>query len=131
MANMKITLTDGIKVGDETLREAELREPTAGDIIDAHEESEKLVQTIDGPRLISSPTLSGANMLRRQIVRIGNLGGPLSLSDLRRLSPRDMDALQTAAAQLEDAALGEVLAARGRGNGSGQASAPTAAGAGQ
>lgn len=119
MATITITLKDGIKVGDDTLVEAVLRSPTAGDIIDAQEESEKLVQTIDGHRLVSSPTLSGAGMLRRQVVRIGNLQGPLSLDDLRKLSPRDMEALQIATGSLDDALAVEALSDRGRGPGVG------------
>jgi len=119
MATLTITLDDGIKVGDDVLTQATLREPTAGDVIDAQEESEKLVETLDGPRLVSSPTLSGAGMLRRQIVRIGNLEGPLSMSDLRKLSPRDMHALQTAANKLDSALAGEALTDRGRDSGVG------------
>ncbi len=114
MGTLTITLTDGIKLGDDILLEAVLRTPTAGDVIDSQEESEKLVETIDGPRLVSSPTLSGVGMLRRQIVRIGNLEGPLSPSDLRKLTPRDMHALQAAANKLDDALAGEALADRGR-----------------
>jgi len=131
MATTTITLKDGLTVGTDILTDAVLRPSTAGDIIDAQEESEKLVMTKDGPRLVSSPTLSGAGMLRRQIVRIGNLQGPLGLSELRRLSPRDMEALQEAAAQLDDAAMAEVLSERGRGDRSGQTDPSAGAGAGQ
>ncbi|MDO9633351.1 MAG: phage tail assembly protein, partial [Humidesulfovibrio sp.] len=60
MATLTITLKDGFQLGADILTEATLREPTAGDVIDAQEESEKLVETLDGPRLVSSPTLSGA-----------------------------------------------------------------------
>jgi len=131
MATLTITLTDGIKLGEDILTEATLREPTAGDVIDAQEESEKLVQTIDGPRLVSSPTRSGAGVLRRQIVSIGNMQGPFDLADLRKLSTRDFTALQEAAARLEDAAMAEALSARGRGDRSGQGNAPAGAGPGQ
>lgn len=120
MATLTITLKDGITLGEDTLTEAVLRSPTAGDVMDAQEESEKLVETLDGPRLVSSPTLSGAGMLRRQIVRIGNLEGPLALSDLRKLTPRDMHALQTAANKLDDALAGEALTDRGRDTGVGK-----------
>jgi phage FluMu protein gp41 len=120
MATLTITLTDGIKLGADILTEAVLRSPTAGDVMDAQEESEKLVETIDGPRLVSSPTLSGAGMLRRQIVRIGNLDGPLSRADLAKLTPRDLLALQMAADKLDDALAGEALADRGRDSGVGK-----------
>ena len=131
MATLTITLTDGFKLGADILTEAVLREPTAGDVIDAQEESEKLVQTVDGPRLVSSPTRCGTGMLRRQIVRIGNLEGPLSREDLSRLTPRDLGTLQNAAGKLEDASFAEVLAERGRGDRSSQEAAPAGTGPGQ
>ncbi len=131
MANTIITLKDGLKIGEDRLTEAELRAPTAGDVINSQEESEKLVQTIDGPRLVSSPTVCGMGMLRRQVVRIGNLQGPLSREDLAKLTPRDLGALQLAAAVLEDAAMSEVLAERGRGDRSSQEVAPAGSGSGQ
>lgn len=119
MATITITLRDGIKVGEDTLVEAVIRTPTGGDIIDSQEESEKLVMTPGGPRLVSSPSLAGAGMLRRQVVRIGNLQGPLSREDLARLSPRDMRALQLAGESMENAVAGEALSDRGRDSGAG------------
>ncbi|SNS05540.1 Mu-like prophage FluMu protein gp41 [Humidesulfovibrio mexicanus] len=120
MNTLTLTLMDGLAIGEDVLKEAVLRASTCGDIIEAHEESEKLVYTKEGPRLVSSPTLSGAGMLRRQIVRIGNMQGPFSLQDLHKLSPRDMRALQDAAEALDDAAAGEALSARGRDSGAGE-----------
>lgn len=113
MATVTVTLDKGLTIGDSVHLEAELREPTAGDVLDAAQESEKLLPTPEGYRLVPSPTLTGINMLRRQIVRIGDHPGPLTLAEVRKLSPGDLQRLQTVAEQLEGAAL-EALEDRGR-----------------
>lgn len=48
MANLKFTLEDGLKVGDQIHKEVELRELTAGDMLDAEAEVEELVMTVNG-----------------------------------------------------------------------------------
>lgn len=105
MATVSCTLKDGLKVGEETHLTAEIREATAGDLIDATEESEKLVATPDGYQLVASPTMVGLHCLGRQIVRIGSHPGPMSLSELRRLSAHDLSLLQETAQNLESATL--------------------------
>jgi phage FluMu protein gp41 len=122
-AEVTVTLVDGLKVGEDVLKDAVLREITAGDIIDAQEESEKLVLTPAGPQLVPSPSLTGLNVLRRQIVRIGNVGGPLDLKMLKRLAPHDLNLLQAEADKLDQAVAAEVsrktLDSRGRDSGMG------------
>lgn len=113
MAEHKVTLIDGLKVGDTVHTLAILQEPTVGDIMDAQTESERVVATPDGHELLASPTLVGMNVLRRQIAKIGDHAGPLSLNELRVLSPRDLRRLEQGAGELDTAALKEV-AARGR-----------------
>ena len=114
----KVTLNKGLKVGEVVHKEAELREATAGDFIDAAEESEKLVLTPEGNYvLIASPTLVGLNTLRRQIVKIGEYDGPLTMREVKMLSSGDINRLQNAAGKLDAAAAAEELAQRGRGNG--------------
>jgi len=108
-----VTLRNGLKVGEAIHKEAEIREATGGDFIDATEESERLCQTPEGNYiLVASPTLVGINTLRRQIVRIGDYAGPLTTAEMKKLSGRDISLLQTAAEKLDDAA--NAVAERGK-----------------
>lgn len=113
MATKLVTLVDGYKVGEITHTEAELRLPTAGDIIDASIESERVVPTPEGYQLLVSASMVGLNVLRRQVARIGTHQGPLALGELRRLSQTDLAALQIAAQEL-DAGLSRGIESRGR-----------------
>lgn len=103
MAEISCTLYDGLAFGKDVLKEVVLREVTAGDVIEAQEESEKLVQGPGGPVLVSSPTLAGLGVLRRQVLRICDVSGPLSLSDFKRMTVRDMNLLEAKARELEAA----------------------------
>ena len=109
-----VNLSKGLAVGDDGPRqtEAELRELTAGDVLEAAEESEKLVITPDGPSLVQSPTLMGVHTLRRQIKRIGSIPGPIPLSMLSMLPVADLELLQAEAEKLDQAI--EAIAGRGR-----------------
>ena len=113
MATATVTLEKGLKIGEVTHLEAEVREPSAGDILDASEESERLIPTPTGYQLIPSPTLVGVHVMRRQIVRIGDHPGPLTLAEIRKLSSGDLQRLQQTAQRLEDAA-GKGIEGRGR-----------------
>ena len=119
MATITATLTKGLKIKDSVHTEAEIREATAEDLIDATDESEKVVRTAEGFQLLASPTLVGLNTLRRQIVRVGDYQGPLTLGELKRLSAVDLSLLQEKAGELETATLAEI-AARGRHSAGGQ-----------
>lgn len=109
MATVKFSLKEGLKVGENVYIAAEIREATAGDLIDAADESEKLISTPDGYQLLASPTLVGLNTLRRQILCIGDYKGPLTLSELKKLSAADLSLLQENAMALEDASLKKVI----------------------
>ena len=113
MATVKVVLNKGLTIGEETHLEAELREASAGDLIDATDESEKLTLTPDGYQLIASPTQVGLNTLRRQVVRLGSYVGPLAMTELKKLSAVDISLLQEGAARLDTATMEEV-AKRGR-----------------
>lgn len=117
-ATVTVPLTKPITIGKSEITEVELREPTAGDIIEATAESELLMLAPDGPALVPSPTLVGVNVLRRQIVRMGDVKGPAELAHLKRLCPDDLSALQTKADELDKAlaaeAVKQTLAVRGR-----------------
>lgn len=115
---IKVPLKHGLTLGDKPQMEAELRELTVGDILEAGEESEKLVLGNDGYELVQSPTLMGSHLLRRQIVRIGAIDGPFTLGQLKKLHPEDFARLQAAAQSLEQAvglAASREVTQRGRG----------------
>lgn len=126
MADIKVTLIHGLKIGEHVYKKAVLREATAGDVIESHEESEKLVMVPDEnarlhPEFVASPTLIGVNVLRRQIKKIDEHHGPLQLDELKSLHPYDLNLLQVEANKMDAAAekVAEELAARGRSKPSG------------
>lgn len=112
MAEVRVDLNDGLTVGIELLKTAYIRTVDAGMVIDANEESEKLVYSLDEtgravPTLVPSPTLVGVHVLRRQIVRLEGIGkpysGPLSLDELKSLSAADLNLIQAKANELDNA----------------------------
>lgn len=111
MATITLTLKHGLKIGETVHTEAELREPSVGDMIDAVAESERVVMVEDipgqapRPALLASPVLVSINSIARQIVRVGTHPGPFTLAEMRRLHPDDLKLLQAHAALLESAAL--------------------------
>ncbi|MDA8483590.1 phage tail assembly protein [Pseudomonas resinovorans] len=118
MAKIELTLRDGLPFGkgeEAALQyDATLRSLTAGDIIDARMESERVVETPSGPRLVHSPESMALHVLRRQITRIGVISGPLSIAQLRQLSHHDLQLLEGESDALEVAELSERLGNRGR-----------------
>jgi len=117
MGTTIIQLKDGLTIGDENHTEAEIREYTAGDLIDACSAAEKVVYTENGPIMVASPTMMDMGLLARQIVRIGEHKGPLTMNELRKLSGRDIALLQ-AASSIMDAGAAKTAAQRGRSDGS-------------
>jgi len=113
MANITITLENGLKVGDVVHNVAVLREATVGDILAGSEESEKLMPTPDGYQLVPSPAHVSLNILRRQIVSIGELEAPFELSQMMLLSAKDLDLLHRAADSMDTVIVKE-LEERGR-----------------
>jgi phage FluMu protein gp41 len=102
-ATVTIELTTPIKIGKNEHSALVLREAGGGDVIEAQEESEKLVITATGPQLVASPTLVGLNVLRRQIVSIGFVDGPFDIVTLKRLSVPDLNKVQNAADEMDKA----------------------------
>lgn len=101
MANLKFTLEDGLKVGDQIHKEVELRELTAGDMLDAEAEVEELVMTVNGTVTYkTSPVKLSHELLRRSIAKLGNLPMPLSQAEFRLLTRTDLIILQTNARKL-------------------------------
>lgn len=101
MATIECKLEKGITVGGRTHRVAVLAEHDAGMVIDATAESERVVVVDGQPHLVSSPNSVGVHVLRRQIVSIGELKGPLEMEQLRLLSAEDLNRLQDHAERLE------------------------------
>lgn len=117
-----------LTLGEVEYVRARLRELTAGDILDAQEASEKVVQQRDGSlALVGSPAAMGRELLRRRVACLHGAGGerhlgPLSAAELGRMSPEDLHAVQTAADTLDMLAgmrAGEKIASRGRNAGGG------------
>ena len=101
MAEVTVELEIGLVVGEKTLKTAVIRELTAGDIFD----SERVVHTEEGPQLVASPSAVGIHTLRRQIAKIGDVEGPLSLAEMRKLHPIDLELLHEECSKLEQAVI--------------------------
>lgn len=83
MATIKGTLKHGLKVGDNVFyKDYEIREATTGDMFDAE----------DAAPAHKRLSYRGA-LLARQIVRLGELSGPLDFQIIRKLHREDFDQL--------------------------------------
>ena len=119
MANYKFNLKHGLTVGNDTLKNVVMKASlTAGEILAASEAAEKLVMVGEGdakePMFIISPTLMGVESLRRQIVSIGDVQGPISMHQINSLHEEDLLHLNQAAANIEKTKVSQELARRGR-----------------
>ena len=95
-------------------REAVIREATAADVLLASEAAEKPIPTTDGGIvLVPSPTLAGFLTLVRQIESLGDVD-TVTPEMIKKLSAKDLNALEQAADQLMNAPSGEATARRGR-----------------
>ncbi|HCR3993483.1 TPA: phage tail assembly protein [Morganella morganii] len=95
--------------------DVELRQLTAGDIIDAEAASERMVITPEGPALLSSPSRMGFELLRRSVGRIGKIQGPLPMEMLKTLHQADIELLLAEAEARRKAALKTAEQAAGSG----------------
>jgi len=108
MSEIKVSLMHGYKVGDDLLKDAVIRPYTTADLLEAEEESEKLEMIIKPEggvehQLVLSPALYGLNIFRRQIVQIGDIGGPFEISQLKSLHRDDYSLLQQKVDALDQA----------------------------
>ena len=111
---MKVMLETGLMFGEERQLEMTLRELTTGDLLDAETAAERLVMTAEGePVLVKSPALFGYEILRRQIASIGKINGPISLRELRSLTPEDLNRISLFVQNWESAKAEQVVS-RGR-----------------
>ncbi|TEW31390.1 hypothetical protein E2R48_00580 [Histophilus somni] len=107
---MELNLKKGLMLGDEPQTSVKLRELTTGDMLDAELAAERLVQDKDGnPVLLVSQTLFSYELLRRQIASIGDIQGPISLGQLRQLTPEDLALINAALSTQEQAKAQQVL----------------------
>lgn len=118
MAVLTFELSQGLKTDTTTHREVGLRELTAGDYIDAQLAAEKVQIVNNQPVAYTSNVLMGLEMLCRQIDYIGEIQGPFSIKQLRKLHPDDFGLIQQKCDEL-DQVLAQELASRGRNNGAG------------
>ena len=126
MANLKFDLENGLKVGEQIHKEVELRELTAGDMLDAEAAIEEMVITEEGDVAYkTSPTKLAHELLRRGIAKLGDLPMPLSEAEYRLLSRTDLILLQQQARKI-DKAMFEKISARGRRHQAAAADLPTA-----
>jgi phage FluMu protein gp41 len=124
MAEITVKLAQGLKIGNTSCCVAVLRELTAGDLIDAMKESERLVMVPASsgraePQLLISNTLLSINTLRRQIASIGEMKGPIELETLSLLSAADLSLLQ-GQAEAMDSARAKDIEDRGRSEAAGE-----------
>ncbi len=89
----KLTLKDGLTVDGITHKEVELRAITAGDILDANEQSQEVFLTKNGPVLMAPTDKVMAFILRRIIVKLGDMQMPLAAAEFKKLTARDFDIL--------------------------------------
>jgi phage FluMu protein gp41 len=120
MATVSFTLVHGLKVGSDVLKDVVMRELTAGDIFAASEAAEKLAVVGEGKNtsyeFVISPTLMAKETLRRQIVSIGTVKGPIGAAELASLHPADLLLLEKQSLVLEDTITPTEVAQRGRSN---------------
>lgn len=109
MSEVKVTLIHGYKLGEDVLKTAVIRPYNTADLMDAEEESEKMVlapnaDDVVEPTLVLSPALFGRNVFRRQIVRFDDMGGPFEIAELKQnLHPDDYALLQIKINELDQA----------------------------
>lgn len=111
-------LEDGLLLVQKTHKKCVIRPLTAGDILDAQQDSERLMATPNGFELVVSDSALGFHLARRQIVTLGDIKGPLKVDDMRLLSGRDLNKIHKELEALDEAVAG-ALAKRGRDAGAG------------
>ncbi len=112
-------LTFGKGIDAEMQYDVVLRELTTGDIIDAREAAEKVIfpnveeiKTGARPMTVVSEVQVGLELARRQVANVGEIQGPLTVAQLRKLHPADFEALNNNLKLFDDALA--VAEARGR-----------------
>lgn len=121
MSTYKFNIEHGLKIGDQTLHDVVMKDHlTAEDLFLASEAAEKLVFSGEGddakPELVISPSLVSAETLRRQIKRIGDIEGPISMKVLGKLHEDDLAKINKMSQRIEAIKVSKAVARRGRSN---------------
>lgn len=115
----RLSLGDPIKLGNASVVALMLEPLDAGQAIDAATDAERVAFSPKGePVLVPSPVMATAHRARRQVRTLicddgKDIQGPMSLSDLRRLSEPDMIALYDRCEKVDELYL-EKESGRGR-----------------
>ncbi|SQI34936.1 Mu-like prophage FluMu protein gp41 [Leminorella richardii] len=109
-----LTLTTGLKVGEEYHREVDIQELTAQHMIDADAASERVVESRNGPVLVKSPSRMTYELMRRAVKRIGPINGPISITELGKLTVEDLSALESAIFNHQEQSLSSAVEREGR-----------------
>lgn len=88
METIKVELKEGLQLGGRPQTEAVVREATVGDLMAANGVS-------------TNETIIGAEILRRQIEKIGEIEGLLEWEVFNKLTVADMERLQEAADEVD------------------------------
>jgi len=111
---IKVPLIHGYKTGESILKNAFIRPYTSADLMDAEEESERLISALNSEgelehKLVLSPALYGRNIFRRQIVRMDDVSGPFTIAELtKNLHLDDFVLLQQKTEELDAASIAKV-----------------------
>lgn len=115
---MNVTLIDGLTLGKDgneaTHRDVVIKELTAGDMMDAEMASERVVETVKGPSLVRSPSRMTYEMMRRAVVSLGPIQGPISLAELGKLTPTDFELLNAAIFDYQGLSVSGAIEGQGR-----------------
>lgn len=90
MSNITGTLKHGLKVGEDVLTAYELRPATTGDMFDAEEHASP-----------DKPLAYRGALIAVQLVRLGDLNGPIAFDLVRDLHPEDFAQLVDALDEVE------------------------------
>ena len=83
------SLPHGLEIGGKQSKAFELREYTVEDLLDAETEAS-----------VTQPLTFNAQLMIRQLVRVGDFKGPFTLNMIKRLKPADWRVLRAAQTEL-------------------------------
>ncbi|EBN1281153.1 hypothetical protein CA052_01235 [Salmonella enterica] len=98
---MKFTLKHGLAVGTDIYKDIEIAPLTTFIIQDSQVAAERPVPTPEGYKLLVSESRAAIEMVRRRIKYIGDIQGPISEKELRRLHDEDMRLINEKCAELD------------------------------
>lgn len=108
MAQTTIILKHGYVTGKGTTDEARhtevtLRELDSRDVVESQLAAERVVIGDNGKAVAyCSEVMMGLELLRRQILKVGEIPGPLSIKQLYSFHPEDLEVLSSKASSLDD-----------------------------